>query len=732
MSFIHRFTSRPILIFGLVSFIVVGTIVILSRPAQVTQAQPPVIGGCQIFPADNVWNVPITNLPVDPNSATYINTIGATRGMHPDFGSGGDVPGVMYGIPFVTVPSTQPKVPVTFDVADESDPGPYPIPQPPTDSLIEGGLNSTGDRHVIVVQKGTCKLYETYSSYPQNNGASWTAYSGAIYDLNSNALRTDTWTSADAAGLPILPGLANYDEYVATGSINHALRFTVQCANGKVWPATHLTTNCSAGHAPMGQRFRLKASYVIPSNYSPQTKAILQALKTYGMIVADNGSNWFISGQPNAGWDDDNLVPELSAVKGSNFEAVDSSSLMVDLTSGRAAVPPTSAPGGLAVAVGSTSQLNLSWTNTAPNTTGYYIERSLSPSSGFSQIGSTLVGAPLYPNTGLTEGTTYYYRVRAYNPYGNSAYSSVVSKTTLPNAPTLLPATAASFNQINLSWNDNSNGESGYSIERALAIGGPYAVVGTTGSNVSTYQDKGLLENTTYYYQVRAFNSGGNSAYSNQVNDLTPLAPPTNLLVWAFAFNQIKLQWVDKSQIEDGYVVERSPDGTTAWAQVGSTTAANATTFTNTGLAVDTQYFYRVKAKKASVYSVFTSIVSATTTVWHVTALTDDGTGNISSSLSSYLNSGNVSAGQTIFFDNNVAITAVNWNPTIPVGITLVGNLGCGSPTFTIDGINALAGSNGLVLNQTTLINLKITRFPNVQIKNSGTGNKLVCTQAVK
>jgi len=298
MSFIHRFTSRSILIFGLVSFIVVGTIVILSRPAQVTQAQPPVIGGCQIFPADNVWNVPITNLPVDPNSATYINTIGATRGMHPDFGSGGDVPGVMYGIPFVTVPSTQPKVPVTFDVADESDPGPYPIPQPPTDSLIEGGLNSTGDRHVIVVQKGTCKLYETYSSYPQNNGASWTAYSGAIYDLNSNALRTDTWTSADAAGLPILPGLANYDEYVATGSINHALRFTVQCANGKVWPATHLTTNCSAGHAPMGQRFRLKASYVIPSNYSPQTKAILQALKTYGMIVADNGSNWLFRVNP--------------------------------------------------------------------------------------------------------------------------------------------------------------------------------------------------------------------------------------------------------------------------------------------------------------------------------------------------------------------------------------------------------------------------------------------------
>ncbi len=750
MSLVRRFTSRSMLIFGLVSFVVIGSIVLLSRPSLSTQAAPPVINGCQIFPADNIWNVPITNLPVDPNSAAYINSIGANTGLHPDFGSSGDLPGVMYGIPFVTVPSNQTGVPVKFDFyPGDSDPGPggwldpnhtttnYPIPtNVPLNNLIEGG-NNGGDQHVLVIQQGTCKLYETWNTRPNPNVSNWLAGSGAVFDLNSNVLRLDGLTSADAAGLPILPGLARYSE-AAAGSINHALRFTVnRTRNTYVWPARHQASSYSnTAYPPMGQRFRLKASYVIPSNYSPQTKAILQALKTYGMIVADNGSNWYISGQPNAGWDDDNLVPQLSAVKGSNFEAVDSSSLIINANSGQAAVPPTSAPSNLAVAVGSTSQLNLSWTNTAPNTTGYKLERSLSPTSGFAEITTTLVGAPSYQNTGLLDGTTYYYRVRAYNAYGNGAYSSVVSNTTTFIPPTGLDATAVSASQINLSWTDNSSGESGYKIERATAAAGPYSVVGTTSSNATIYQDTGLLDGTKYYYQVRAFNStaGTFSTYTTQSFDTTKLAPPTNLLAWATSTSQINLQWSDNSQSEDGYVVERSLDNTFA-APVIINTGPNVTNTMDSGLTINTQYFYRVKAKKVSVYSVYTSIVSATTTVLQVTVATDNGLGDTPNTLSYLLKPANtnISAGQTVLFTTSVMINSgVNWSPTIPAGVTLLGACGAGGPTISIDGSSALAGSNGLVLNQTTLIGIKVMHFPGVQIKNSGTGNKLVCTKAVK
>ncbi|MDQ2998653.1 MAG: hypothetical protein M3R61_16585, partial [Chloroflexota bacterium] len=274
----------------------------------VTQAQSPLIGGCPILPANNVWNTPIDRLPVDARSAAYINSIGANTAFHPDFGSNPD-----YGIPYIVVLASQPGVAVTFDEPDESDAGPYPIPPNPP---VEGG----SDRHILIVQQGSCKLYELYAAVQQ--GGSWQAFSGAIFDLGSNALRTDTWTSADAAGLPILPGLARHDEVLA-GEINHALRFTAQRTRGAyIWPARHEASDSTDLNVPpMGQRFRLKASFDI-SGYPAYAQVILRALKKYGMILADNGSNWYVSGTQDTNWDDDALNT-LKQLNGSDFEAID-------------------------------------------------------------------------------------------------------------------------------------------------------------------------------------------------------------------------------------------------------------------------------------------------------------------------------------------------------------------------------------------------------------------------
>ena len=287
--------------------------------------------GCPIFPADNIWNTPVDDLPVDSGSDAYITTIGASRGLHPDFGSGTWAGGPI-GIPYTVVDGSHPEVDVVFDYADESDPGPYPIP---ADAPIEGGDQSSGDRHVLVLDRDACILYELYAAYPQLDG-SWEAGSGAVFDLESNALRQEGWTSADAAGLPILPGLVRYDE-VASGEIQHALRFTApQTRRAYVWPARHFASSLTgAAYPPMGKRFRLKADFDI-SGFSEEVQVILRALKKYGMILADNGSAWYISGAPDAGWDNDLLVIELGQVKGSEFEAVDESSLMADPDSGQA------------------------------------------------------------------------------------------------------------------------------------------------------------------------------------------------------------------------------------------------------------------------------------------------------------------------------------------------------------------------------------------------------------
>jgi len=231
----------------------------------------------------------------------------------------------------VTVPGTQPKLPVIFLYDDESDPGPYPIPPNPP---IEGNPDGDGDRHILIVDQDNCLLYELYAAHEESDG--WYAGSGAIFDLHDYVLRPDGWTSADAAGLAILPGLVRYEE-IAAGEIKHAIRFTVeQTQRAYVWHARHYASSLTGSqYPPMGQRFRLKASFDI-TGFSPEVQVILQAMKTYGLILADNGSNWFISGAPDERWDND-ILRELRQVEGINFEAVDVSSLMVDPGSGQAA-----------------------------------------------------------------------------------------------------------------------------------------------------------------------------------------------------------------------------------------------------------------------------------------------------------------------------------------------------------------------------------------------------------
>jgi hypothetical protein len=288
------------------------------------------IGSCPVFPANNVWNAPINQLPVAGNSATLVATIGTSVTLHADFGSG-LWDGGPIGIPFITVPGTQTKYPATFQYASESDPGPYAIP---LTAPIEGGSSSTGDRHAIAVDTTNCILYEMWSAYPQT--ASWQAGSGAIFNLNANTLRPSGWTSADAAGLPVFPGLVKYDE-VAAGVIQHAIRLTVpQTLDSFVWPARHEASSLTSSIYPaMGQRFRLRASFDI-SSFPADVQVILQALKTYGMFVDDNGSAWFISGAPDSRWNNDDLAT-LSSVVGSDFEAVDDSGFMVNANTAQAA-----------------------------------------------------------------------------------------------------------------------------------------------------------------------------------------------------------------------------------------------------------------------------------------------------------------------------------------------------------------------------------------------------------
>lgn len=274
------------------------------------------LGARSVFPPDNEWNRDVSEDPVDPNSAALIASCGQ-RNLHPNFGTVWK--GAPNGTPYALVSGRQAKVPVTFRYASESDPGPYPIP---ADVPIEGGPDATGDRHVIVIDRDNWVLYELFDAHPVDGGRSWRAGSGAIFDLKSNAQRPAGWTSADAAGLPIFPGLVRYEEAVERREIPHALRFTCPSTRrGYVFPARHFaSTRTDTNLPPMGMRVRLRADYDI-STFPPTVQVILRALRTYGMFVADNGTGWFISGAPDPRWDDQELAA-LKRVPSTAFEVI--------------------------------------------------------------------------------------------------------------------------------------------------------------------------------------------------------------------------------------------------------------------------------------------------------------------------------------------------------------------------------------------------------------------------
>ena len=277
------------------------------------------LGGCEMFPADNAWNEVVDKLPLNASSATYIANMSPSTHLHPDWG---DWSKHHYGIPWQTVPGTQTFVPMTFKNKSQSDPGPYPFP--PT-ALIEGG-GKAGDRHVLVLDTGSCELYETWHSVYDNPG--WTCGSGATFDMSSDALRPDGWTSADAAGLPILPGLVKLAE-VQAGAITHAIRFTISSSQeGYIHPATHAAGSSNTSLPPMGLRLRLKSSFDL-SGFTGPSRVILKAMKTYGIILADNGSDWYITGDSDDGWT--KLMGKISSdfdqVTGADFEAVDTGTI---------------------------------------------------------------------------------------------------------------------------------------------------------------------------------------------------------------------------------------------------------------------------------------------------------------------------------------------------------------------------------------------------------------------
>src|SRR5438309_2579727 len=310
---------------------------VLTAAAPAWASAPPAAPGCPILPADNVWHADVSGLPVHARSGAWLASANAaSTHLHPDFGPSGQ--SMPYGIPWTAVPDSHAKVGVSFDYADESDPGPYPFG---ADTPIEGGAQSSGDRHALMVDRDTCVLYELYAA-DWNNGHP-TAGSGAVFDLKSNALRPPTWTSADAAGLPILPGLLRPDQ-AQSGPVDHAIRFTTQRTDKSfIWPARHQAGSANDPNLPpMGARFRLRGDFNM-AGYRPDTQVVLRAMQHYGLLLADNGSNWYFQGTAENGWDD-GFISDLKRVPASAFEAVDESSLMIDPNSGQYRGAPAAGP----------------------------------------------------------------------------------------------------------------------------------------------------------------------------------------------------------------------------------------------------------------------------------------------------------------------------------------------------------------------------------------------------
>jgi hypothetical protein len=365
------------------------------------------LNGFLPFPADNLWNQNIASAPVDPNSAAIINYIGASDPVHPDFGSG-EYNGSSIGIPYIVVDSSQAPVAINFTAyASESDPGPMPVP---ASAPIEGYPNpGSGDRHVLVLDNSNCWLYELYSSYPQTDG-SWNAASAAVWDLQNDEQRPLTWTSADAAGLSVFAGLARYDE-VASGAIKHALRFTLQNSRAAfVPPASHwaaTTTNASA--APMGMRLRLKSSFDI-SGFSATNQVILTALQKYGMIMADNGSNMYISGAPDDRWDNDDLH-NLDQVTAADFEVVQMNPIYTQSNLPTGAVPVIASFSASPTTVSAGANVTLSWNVTGAS----YLD--VTPQVGAVRGNSVVV----------TPSQTTTYTLNATNEFGRSTAAVTIT-----------------------------------------------------------------------------------------------------------------------------------------------------------------------------------------------------------------------------------------------------------------------------------------------------------------
>lgn len=483
----------------------------------------PAISTCPLFPQDNIWNASVNELRIDPHSKDWIHSIGSSTGLHMDFGSG-TWDGGPIGIPYNLGDSATPTYAVSFLYSDESDTGPYPIPASPT---IEYG----SDHHLLMVDQSTCHLYEMWDTRHNADG-SWSAGSGAIWDLNSDALRPAGWTSADAAGLPILPGLVRYEE-VAAGHIDHALRFTANSTNSYIWPARHLTSGTPGrltSTPPMGARFRLKASFDI-SSYPPQLQVILQAMKTYGLILADNGSDWYISGAPDEHWDN-TMLHLLDNVTGSDFEAVDTSGLMIGADSGAAKPGVTAIPSLLAPAedeILPNRRPDFDW-NDVSGATGYIIQISINDSFTTLAKSATTTLSAYTPTADLPADATLWWRVGARFGSTFGGWSSGRSFTTAnpPSVPVLgAPGSNALIKTYTptLYWKPSvmplvgaatfDHYQVQVSVDPTFDAGDIGGV--TTGSiSVASFMPSSALDSSTkYYWRVRAYNSDGEySAWS--------------------------------------------------------------------------------------------------------------------------------------------------------------------------------------------------------------------------
>jgi hypothetical protein len=408
------------------------------------------VGGCPVFPSNHYWNTPVDTLPLHPSSNAWVNSIGATTRLHPDWGN---ILSDNYGIPFVTVAQGQPSVPIVYGAEgypDESDLTAGPIP---SNAPVEGGASSDGDRHVLVIDTSQCVLYELYRAFPLNGGTSWRVDASARFDLRSNALRPAGWTSADAAGFAIFPGLVRWDE-VAAGEIAHAIRFTASRIWGRtngapyyLWPARHWSgSGTDPATPPMGARFRLKASFDI-SAFDPRTQVILRAFKKYGLVLADGGGNWYFQGVSDERWPD-RVLNDLKSIAGSNFEGVDTATMMIDADS--AAARQASSPTGV-------NYQALWWRSPAASESGWGVN--------ITHQGDILFATWFtYDATGAGQ----WFVMSNANKVGEGTYSGTVYRTTGPSfdATPWNPAQVAyeAVGSATFAFSDAANGTFTYTV----------------------------------------------------------------------------------------------------------------------------------------------------------------------------------------------------------------------------------------------------------------------------